>query len=335
MYNDSYNVQNARFQEKLRAFLEPVGVRIALVAILVVVFLILPIALGIHNAKYSATIHLTVAPLDARVLIDDRVVHPGDSVRVEPGEYTVVVKMAGFFSYAERVTLNDGDETTVLTALESSDESTADWYLEHPEDDSIASSIVSKQVEENAEEYLKEYPIVAELPIIEDFYRIDYGYCNETDDEFCILITSLGGARTTAANRLMGISGYDAAKYRIEYMQYVNPFRNVGVATNGEGRSIQDVDLSGARAVLDNLIAPFNADGYSFTVEGVEIADEANPSYALGRIVHHLADGSNNTYKVILQLRNDGWVMVAMPKLVYSYLDYPSLPKDVIFRANH
>ena len=50
---------------------------------------------------------------------------------------------------------------------------------------------------------------------------------------------------------------------------------------------------------------------------------------------HHLSDDGLNTYKVILQLRDDGWAMVASPKLVYSYLDYPNLPRDVIFRANH
>lgn len=330
MYN---NERSASFNEKLRAFLEPTSTRIIIVIMLAVVFLALPIFLGIYNARFSAEIRLTVAPSDAKVMIGDKTAHPGDTVRVEPGKYTIVVKRMGFFSYAEEVDLAEGDKMTVLTALESSDESTANWYEEHPEDEEIASGIASAEYIEGAEEFAKKYAISAVLPIFEDFYRIDYGECHETAEEFCIYITSLAGARTTASNRLMGLSGYDAAEYRIEYLQYFNPFIATAVAPNAVGEDISD--LAGAWTVLNGLIAPFNANGYSFSVLSVEQVDEEYPGYAIGKIVHNLSDGGKNTYKVILQLQENGWVIVAMPKLVYSYLDYPNLPKEVIYEANH
>lgn len=333
MYDSSYNTRNTEFREKLRAFLEPTSTRIVLVVILVILFLVLPIALGVYNSRFSASVKLTVAPSDAKIKIGEEVARPGDTVRLEPGDYTVVIMRTGFFSYAEEVTLADGDERVVFTALESSDESTANWYLEHSEDSSLASGVVSEQVAKSAEEYKKKYPIVALLPIFEDFYRIDYGDCQTTDNEFCITISALAGARSTAANRLMGLSGYDPAEYRIEYSQYVNPFGSVSASSNGGGVSIQD--LKGAREVLEGLISPYNAKGYSFTVESVDVANEEYPSYAIGKIIHHIADGSINTYKVILQLQEDGWRIVASPRLVYSYLDYPNLPREVIFKANH
>jgi hypothetical protein len=333
MYDSSYNTRNTEFREKLRAFLEPTSTRIVLVVILVILFLVLPIALGVYNSRFSASVKLIVAPSDAKIKIGEKVARPGDTVRLEPGDYTVIITRTGFFSYAEEVTLAEGDEKAVFTALESSDESTANWYLEHPEDDSIAAGVVSEKVNQESEEYVKKYPIASALPIFEDFYRIDYGLCKATDDEFCIFITALAGARSTAANRLMGLSGYDPAEYHIEYQQYVNPFGSVSASPNGSGVSISD--LTGARAVLESLISPYNAEGYSFTVESVDTANEKYPSYAIGKVIHHISDGSINTYKVILQLQEGGWKIVAAPRLVYSYLDYPNLPREVIFRANH
>lgn len=333
MYNENYNKRNTEFREKLRVFLEPTSTRVILIILFLMIFFGLPIMLGIHNAKFSASIKLTIAPSDAKVLIGEKVARPGGTVRVEPGDYTVIVKREGFFSYAEEVSLSDGDEVAIFTALEPSEEYTADWYLENEKDSAIASGIVSEQVMKEAEEYAKKYPITSVLPIIEDFYRIDYGECRESSDEFCIFITALAGARSTAANRLMGLSGYDPAKYHIEYQQYVNPFASVGVSASGNG--VEITDLIGARSVLEGLIASYNARGYSFSVEGVEMADEDYSSYAIGKIIHHISDGSINTYKVILQQRSDGWAIVAAPRLLYSYLDYPNLPRDVVFKANH
>ena len=333
MYNDNYNTRNTDFREKLRSFLEPTSTRIILVVLFVAVFLVLPIALGVYNSRFSASIKLTVAPSDAKVRIGDKIARPGDTIRLEPGDYMVIITRTGFFSYAEQIDLNEGDKKTIFTALESSDESTANWYLEHPEDDSIATGIVSEQVDQGAEAYVKKYPITSVLPIYEDYYRIDYGFCTATNDEFCIFITSLAGARSTAANRLMGLSGYDPAEYHIEYQQYVNPFASVEVFPNGSGVAISE--LAGARAVLENMILPYNAEGYNFTVESVEIVNEKNPSYAIGKITHHISDGSINIYKVILQLQEEGWKIVAAPRLIYSYLDYPNLPREAIFRANH
>lgn len=333
MYNENYNTRNTEFRERLRAFLEPTSTRIILVIIFVILFLILPIALGVYNSRFSASVKLTVAPSDAKIRIGESTARPGDTVRLEPGDYTVIITRTGFFSYAEQISLENGDEKLVLAALESSAESTANWYYEHPEDDSIATGVISEQVTQSAEEYTKKYPITSILPIFEDFYRIDYGLCQATDDEFCIFITALAGARSTAANRLMGLSGYDPAEYHIEYQQYVNPFGSVLASPNGGGVSISD--LTGARAVLESLISPYNAEGYNFTVESIEVANEKYPSYVIGKIIHHISDGSINTYKVILQFQEEGWKIVAAPRLVYSYLDYPNLPREVVFRANH
>ena len=173
MYDSSYNTRNTEFREKLRAFLEPTSTRIVLVVIFVILFLVLPIALGVYNSRFSASVKLTVAPSDAKIRIGEKVARPGDTVRLEPGDYTLIITRTGFFSYAEEITLTDGDEKTVLTALESSDESTANWYLEHPEDDSIAAGVISEKVNQESEEYVKKYPITSALPIFEDFYRID------------------------------------------------------------------------------------------------------------------------------------------------------------------
>ncbi len=335
MYNESNNTRNIEFQERLRGFLEPTSTRVILVVAFILIFLVLPISLGIYNSKFSAKIVLDIAPSDSKILVGDKVARPGDTVRVEPGNYMVIVTRDGFFSYAEEVNLENGDSKMILAALDSSDESTADWYLNHPEDDSIASGAASAKYFEESEEYVREYPIVDVLPIIEDFYRIDYGFCQQTDGDFCIIITALAGARSRAANRLMGLSGYDAAQYKIEYQQFSDPFKGVSSVPNKSGVTVYDEDLPGAKAVLDAIIQPLNSRGFNMTNEGALKVEMENSSYAIGRINHHLSDGGVNTYKVILQLREDGWAIVAVPKLVYSYQDYPNLPRDVIYRANH
>ncbi len=71
--------------------------------------------------------------------------------------------------------------------------------------------------DEAVEAYLEEHPIIINLPIVEKDYRIDYGDCMQTVDEFCIIISSKSDeARRRAETELMGLDGYSSGD-TIEY----------------------------------------------------------------------------------------------------------------------
>lgn len=45
-------------------------------------------------------------------------------------------------------------------------------------------------------------------------------------------------------------------------------------------------------------------------------------------------DLATDTYRIILYKDSDQWQIVAKPNLIFSYLDYPDIPREIIFSAN-
>ncbi len=46
-------------------------------------------------------------------------------------------------------------------------------------------------------------------------------------------------------------------------------------------------------------------------------------------------DSAKDTYRVILHNQDGQWQIVAEPKLIFAYTDYPDIPREIIFSANN
>lgn len=72
--------------------------------------------------------------------------------------------------------------------------------------------------DQEAKEYWQKYPIISYLPIIESNYRIDYGECEMSEGEFCLMISAnTQAAREKALEALYDVESSYSGKYRIEY----------------------------------------------------------------------------------------------------------------------
>ena len=72
------------------------------------------------------------------------------------------------------------------------------------------------EIEAEMEAYTEEYPIIINLPVIKQNYRIDYGFCEQSDEEFCLMISSRPNYTEEAESFLRNLEGFDN-KYKIEY----------------------------------------------------------------------------------------------------------------------
>ena len=76
-----------------------------------------------------------------------------------------------------------------------------------------------QEFDQDAGEYWEKYPIISYLPIVEDDYRVDYGACETSDGEFCLLVSA-----NTQENRDKALKeledaygGRVPAIYKVEY----------------------------------------------------------------------------------------------------------------------
>ena len=76
--------------------------------------------------------------------------------------------------------------------------------------------VFESEIEAEMEAYTATYPIVTELPIIRHYYRIDYGFCEQSDGEFCLMISARPGYVGEAETILRSLDGF-SDKYEIEY----------------------------------------------------------------------------------------------------------------------
>ncbi len=88
----------------------------------------------------------------------------------------------------------------------------------YSEEDFLYQEAADDEYEAMVEEYLEEYPIATELPIIMVNWRIDYGLCETSDGEFCVMITAVNDEyRNKALEVLRGLENYVEGKYTIEF----------------------------------------------------------------------------------------------------------------------
>ena len=290
-------------------------------AFLLVLVVIAIIAFG-NQKIYSATLNFVYTPTVATIMVDEKEVK-SDTYRVKPGEHTIVAKMDRFETQEKKVVIEEGGEGTVYFILESNDPSTANWYLEHEDDERLKEGIMGKMYNDAMDEMLEKYPATEFLPYNTGIYQIGYGLCEGTENETCIVITTerASGMWTVALKRFTQLDE-DLGRYDYEFVDYTNPFGTVGATE----LTSEEADVE--RAVKAMLTS---ANG-SYTVKTIDSYDVYTT--VVLSYVGNSNKASNDLYRLILTNGGGKWKVVAGPALVLSYDDYPDLPKEAIKKAN-
>ena len=110
--------------------------------------------------------------------------------RVKPGTYRVVVQMNGFETQEQTVEIEANKEEKVYFILESNDESTKNWYLEHEADGKLRESIAGMIMTQSSEDIKDKYPVVSYLPYLTSSYSIGYGVCKDNTLEVCLMFSA-------------------------------------------------------------------------------------------------------------------------------------------------
>ena len=127
-----------------------------------------------RSAQGGSYIDLAVTPSGSQVTLDGKGVKAA-KLHVSAGSHTIIATKGGFATQTKKIELAENETRFVGLALESNSTETKDWYKQHPEDQQMLESIASRSFDQNSKDIVKRYPIIKELPFIDQFYRVDYG----------------------------------------------------------------------------------------------------------------------------------------------------------------
>ena len=178
----------------------------------------------ILDSKRTAKLEILVAPLSAKILVDNKEYTNG-TYEFEPGEVKIIISKDGFSSKEMNVELKANETVKLYTYLLPLD-GTLDWYLNHEEDQMVLNTIGDAKASEDSKIYRAENPVVEILPIIYANYdenwnytefRVDGGEFDECDEDFCLKITDTTGGNYDFALSLVREKGFEPNDYEIIY----------------------------------------------------------------------------------------------------------------------
>ncbi len=93
-----------------------------------------------------------------------------------------------------------------------------------PSEDS-AQEKIDREIADAADAYQSKYPIIDILPYIGEGFRVDYGLCEKDSSEFCLRVSALSDYLPSARDFLLSLNDYDALDYKIEFPDFLCPFK--------------------------------------------------------------------------------------------------------------
>ena len=132
-----------------------------------------------NNASF---ISLSVAPSSSSAKLDNKGVKSG-KINVKPGKHTIIVSKKGFSTQINTVDLKTKETKYVGIALLPNSPETKNWYKEHPDDQLLLESISSNSFDQYTKNAVEKNPLIKDLPLIDRFYRVDYGQSLQHPDD--------------------------------------------------------------------------------------------------------------------------------------------------------
>lgn len=139
----------------------------------IIAVVVLIIGLIVYASIPRANLLMSVAPEDFTVTINghDHKVKTGDSITVTPGDLSIKISSNNFDTYTEKVTIKNGEQKEILIALKPQND-IAKKLLETKKSQEIIQRIANVNMKKFSAQLLKDYPILAVLPINDKFYTI-------------------------------------------------------------------------------------------------------------------------------------------------------------------
>lgn len=189
-----------------------------LIAILVLIIVIGGGYLLFLNKR--SNLDLVVSPYAASVTIDGTMhVHEG-KLYVPPGNHTLVADFAGFASETLHFTTTT-KSTTVDVVLDPVSQIGYDWLKNHPDDVAVRQKIGGNNYNQEASSLLRQFPIVADLPITGPGgeYKIGYGQVTTQNGKSTleIDITYYTADGKDAAFQWLQSQRYDMSRFNVVY----------------------------------------------------------------------------------------------------------------------
>jgi hypothetical protein len=143
-----------------------IQIAVALLALLIVGFVV-------YSLIPRATLLMSVAPEEFTVTINghDKKVKTGDEISVTPGDVKFTISRDGFDSYTHTVSIKNGQKVEILQALKPQTDE-ARKLLETEKSQAIIQRVTNVNLEKASNNILKDYPLVAQLPINDKFYSV-------------------------------------------------------------------------------------------------------------------------------------------------------------------
>jgi len=144
------------------------------------------------------------------------------TIKVRPGKYTVTFTHKGFASTSQETTVGKGETNYIGVVLASNSIDTAKWNDTHKSDAAKAEGITGKNQEIQAQKLQKKYPILKDLPFIDNEYRVDYGKSQQNPDDInsvAIYVTYYTDSGKQQAIDWMKFKGYDPTKLETIFVQ--------------------------------------------------------------------------------------------------------------------
>jgi len=148
--------------------------KLILLILLPLIAVILALSLYKSGGSGSTFVDIAVAPGGSELKLDGKGVKAG-KVLVSAGEHRVSATHYGFAGQAKDFSVSLNETRFVGIVLVPNSPDTKDWYKTHPMDQQMAESIASRNFDQGSADIKQRYPVVSELPFIDQLYRVDYG----------------------------------------------------------------------------------------------------------------------------------------------------------------
>ena len=290
--------------------------------IILLLFILIPVAFFINSRINNATIDLLVAPESSSIYIDNHKVTNGE-IGVTAGKHTVTAKKDGFAE--QTITIDAIADQTVpaYIILDSNDKSTENWFKNHPEDQKIVEQISSREHDSSSNQYVDDNPIIKYLPFETANYTLNYGSCEAST--FCIFIDT----RPADYDKIVGIIKEltdDPARYSYVFKDYINPFQKI--KTTSENPS--QISVSDEKSAIDFIEKTLK--DYPHFLNPLTLVND----YFVGSFSYRISDYPDiNTYHFIIQKDEKGsWGFVSTPQMIPTYQENQNIPKEVVKKAN-
>lgn len=205
----------------LNEFIRTHKLIVSIIGIFLLIVVILSIATFISRiGKEQVGVYLV--PSDAHLTVNGQEHRPGTTY-LEPGDYKVKAEKDGFASYEETVQITQSNTTNIDIALTPVSDEAKKWQQDNMEGYFAFEGRAGEQAVTEGIAFSEKNPIVDHLPFSNYVYTVGYRADPDVQDGIIITIDTITGYRQAGIRKIREL-GFDPTDYKIEFINYENPF---------------------------------------------------------------------------------------------------------------